>query len=293
MKSHLQAIFRYAVALSWAAPFMAWAVNPPAAVTPYTFLGRLMDSTHKAFDDNRSARISVRSAAGDLLAEGKTFHRADSRRNYSLAVPMSSTDADGYVVQNASVVDDLGKVWRGVVVDAAAGAPGAIREIDIVLGEDKNGDGIDDALFAELKAQWEASDYWAPGETFDPKKDYDGDGVSTIAEALSGTDPFNPSDALRITAFSRDAKGGAKSTDSSAPSKVAITFNAVDGRAYSVVEAGRLDAKDWKPVPISLSPDGEPMNVISRPSGNGGSAACTVYLLPSSKTNAFFRVKSE
>ena len=60
------------------------ATEPPAAVTPYTFLGRVMDSTHVAFDGDRAATIEVSDASGKFLARTATFFRADSRRNYSL-----------------------------------------------------------------------------------------------------------------------------------------------------------------------------------------------------------------
>ena len=194
----------YHVVLFCAAPFLAHAATS-SVCNPYTFIGRVMDARHDAFGSNRVAKIEAANANGNLLAETKTFFRADSRRNYALQIPMATSQVDGYAVQNAAidveVTDDLGKVWSGVVVDAAVGVPGGVREVDIILGEDQNGDGIDDSLYAQLEAQWEDSDYWRPGETFDPHKDYDGDGISTIAEALAGTNPYDPQDVLRITAF--------------------------------------------------------------------------------------------
>ena len=274
------------------APFAVHAATP-AAVSPYTFIGRVMDASHKAFDGNRTAKVAAYGEDGVLLKDTTTFYREGSRRNYSLVVPMATAAADGYAVQSnaleIAVTDDVGKVWRGVVVDATAGAAGAVREVDIVLGEDANGDGIDDSLYAQLEAEWEWSEYWRAGETFDPHRDYDGDGVSTIAEALSGTNPFDPEDVLRITAFSHSAAGG---TRSAAPA-VTLSFDAVDGRTYSVEEATDLKAKDWKRKPFSLSAGGEPVNYISRPSDNKPAVSCTVYLLPSNPTNGFYRVKSE
>ena len=258
------------------------ATEPPAALTPYTFLGRVMDSTHVAFDGDRTATIEVSDEQGKLLSRTATFTRADSRRNYALVVPMATSPANGCAVQNAAleidVTDDLGKVWSGVVVDAAAGAPGGVREVDIVLGEDQDGDGIDDQLYRRLKAEWERSEYWKAGETFDPTKDHDGDGISTIAEALAGTNPYDPEDVFRITAFSYS-------------SSAALAFNAVGGRSYTVVEAHSLSAKDWKTREFFLPDSDVPANVLSVPSGSRSSSS-TVYLLPSG-TNAFFRVRVE
>ena len=280
------------------------ATEPPAAATPYTFLGRVMDSTHVAFDGDRAATIEVSDEQGNVLSRTATFTRADSRRNYALAVPMSTSAANGYAVQGAAleieVTDDLGKVWSGVVVDASAGVPGGVREVDIVLGEDLNGDGIDDQLYKRLKSEWERSEYWRSGETFDPTKDYDGDGISTINEALAGTNPYDPEDALRITAISRT--GGTRSRASGADllstsggsqlAATALTFDAIGGHAYTVEEATDLAAKDWKPCAFTISGTDTPVNVLSVPFSDGP-VPRTVYLLPSNASKAFFRVRAE
>ena len=281
----------YHVVLFCAAPFLAQAAT--SVCNPYTFVGRVMDAKHDAFGSNRVAKIEAANANGDLLVQTKTFFRADSRRNYALQIPMATSEVDGYVVTNAAiditVTDDLGKVWSGVVVDAAAGVPGAVREVDIVLGEDLNGDGIDDSLYAQLEAQWEDSDYWRYGETFDPHKDYDGDGVSTIAEALAGTNPFKPQDVLRITAFAPAGRSRSRATGTP---PMALTFNAIGGRSYTVEEATSLTAKDWTPREFFTSDSDTAVNVLSVPSGSGR-APNTIYLLPTSTSNAFFRVRAE
>ena len=105
--------------------------------------------------------------------------------------------------------------------------------------------------------QWEDSDHWRAGETFDPHRDYDGDGASTIAEALAGTNPFDPQDVLRITAFARAAaetaplQAGGSRSRATGPQPLSLTFDAIGGRSY------------------------------------------TVYLLPSSPGQAFFRIRAE
>ena len=282
----------FAISYSLFAINYSLATEPPVAVTPYTFLGRVMDSTHVAFDGDCAATIEASDSSGKLLAKTSTFFRADSRRNYALEIPMATSSANGYAVQDATleieVTDDLGKVWSGVVVDAAAGAPGGVREVDIILGEDANGDGIDDQLYKRLKAEWEWSEYWKAGETFDPTKDYDGDGVSTIGEAFAGTNPFDPEDVLRITEFAHP--GGTRSRASASP-VAALTFDSIGGHAYEVEEASDLAKKDWKPCAFTFSGSDAPVNVLSVPAA-AGLAPSTVYLLPSNTSNAFFRVRS-
>ena len=290
----------YHVVLFCAAPFLAQAAT--SVCSPYTFIGRVMDAKHDAFGADRAATIEASNADGTLLAKTETFFREASRRNYALRIPMATSVVDGYAVTNAAiditVKDDLGKVWRGVVVDAAAGVPGGVREVDIVLGADANGDGIDDSLYAQLEAQWEDSEYWRYGETFDPHRDYDGDGVSTIAEALAGTNPYDPQDVLLITAFTHSAadtaplQAGGSRSRATAPSPMALTFDAIGGRSYTVEEATSLTAKDWTPREFFTPDSDTAVNVLSVPSGSGR-APNTIYLLPTSTSNAFFRVRAE
>ena len=293
MLKNLSAVCRLlsVVVLSSVAPFLAQEAT--SVCSPYTFIGRVMDAKHNAFGADRSATIEASNADGDQLAKTETFFREDSRRNYALRIPMATGEVDGYAITNAAiditVTDDLGKVWHGVVVDAAAGVPGGVREVDIVLGADANGDGIDDSLYAQLEAQWEDSKYWRYGETFDPHKDYDGDGVSTIAEALAGTNPYDPQDVLRISAFTPAGRSRSRAT---APSPMSLTFNAIGGRSYTVEEATSLTAKDWAPREFFTQDSDTAVNVLSFPSGSGRTTS-TVYLLPTSATNAFFRVRAE
>ena len=263
-----------------------------AAVNPFTYLGRVMDASHKAFDEDRSATVSAYGADGKELAKAETSFREGSRNNYRLLIPLADGEADGYATPGAILsisVDDGTKVWSGIVVDegrvsgTAVGAPGGVREVDIVLGEDKDGDGIDDTLFGELKEQWAASDYcWNPAnETFDPNADHDGDGVSTINEALAGTNPFKESSVLSITAFDMATE---------AEGRHVLTFSpTMPGRAY-VVQTADSPTGTWSSVSFQLPDSATPVNVISRTTTASAEPA-TVYLLPSDKPAAFFRVK--
>ena len=262
-----------------------------AAVNPFTYLGRVMDSKHKAFDTNRVAVLSAADAAGKEIARTQTFFLPDSRRNYSLRIPLADGEAAGYATPGAILsiaVNDGKKVWTGVVVDegraegTAVGEPGGVREVDIVLGEDADGDGIDDALRDRLEKEWiQWNDDWTPGTAFDPREDHDGDGVPTIDEALAGTDPFDTNSVLRITAFALD--------DPEAPGRHLLRFPAMPGRAYAV-ESANCPTGAWSEVSFYVPDAASPVNVLSRPS-KGEAGPATVYLLPTSADSAFFRVK--
>ena len=212
----------------------------PLLCNPYTFVGRITDSRRTAFDDQRTATLSAYDTSNKLLARATTFYRDDSPNNYRLAIPMASSAADGCALQNDSLLitatDDLGRLWTAVIDPATVGAPGTISEVDIILSEDADGDGIDDTLYEELLAEYSASGLAAGGAPFDPRTDHDGDGITTLDEARLGTDPFNGDDTLRIESLDLTAT----------PPTLTATLPA--GHVYTLESTPSLIDPTWTPL---------------------------------------------
>ena len=261
------------------------ATSTPFACNPYSFVGRISDARSTAFDDTRRATLSAAAADGTKLAETSTFHRSDSRNNYFLQIPVASAEVPGYALVGdtlvVSAVDDLNQTWTGVIDPAMVGAPGTVSTVDIVLAEDADGDGIDDALYAELEAQWAASESWREGETFDPYADHDGDGMDDLAEARLGTDPFDASDVLHIDGIALDQ------------GEIAVSAELPGGHAYALQTTETLgDAASWTDEAFyatETAPD--PQGTLVTPA-SAARGPYTVYLLPG--TNAapvFYRLR--
>lgn len=268
-----------------AAAFAATAAHAanPAACSPYTFVGRITDAHHVAFDATNSATLRAYSADNNLLAVETTFFREDSSRNYALQIPMASAPATGCAVMGDNVTvtatDPFGKVWGAVIDPAKIGFPGTVSEVDIVLAEVSNEYGIDDALYDELRAGWEDSNPDDPDADYDPSKvDTDGDGISDLQEALMGTDPFDAGDVLAIQTFSA--------------SPMAISFNAAGGRTYAVESSPSLspDTAAWTPIPIATDPTAKSSSrtLYTIPS-SAKATTHTLYLFPTSSP-VFFRL---
>ena len=278
--SHLASL---ALAFSLATISLSAMAATPTVCPSYTFVGRITDASHTAFDADRVATFTVAATNGTLLARSKTFYRDDSTRNYALLIPVASSEVNGYALQGdtvtVSVLDDNGRTWEGVINPATIGAPGTVSEVDIILAEDTNGDGIDDSLFAELEAGWESSSAYDPDATYDPSKfDSDGDGISDLDEALLGTNPFNAEDILAIQSFTA--------------SPMSLKFESPGGHTFAVETSSSLspDDADWHPVPIATDPDAKSSTrtLYTIPS-SAKSTTHTLYLFPTSSP-AFFRL---
>ncbi len=290
--------FRTVAAFAIAASLAASAANPRGGATPAqavsscTYVGRLMDAEHVGFDTNRVAEIVAYDADWKPVAKTETFFKPDSRRNYALRIPMvSKSVGDGTPVPGSTVTIEVtepnGMVWSGVVVDndAKLGAPGSVKEVDIVLAECTNEYGIDDYLLSELRKMWRNSAYYVEGETFDPRKDYDGDGMSTIGEALSGTNPFDPNDCLSIVSFRRAGQD--------AGAKDVLSFVCRPGRSYRLEVTDSLENPNWQMKAFSIDENGTPINYINVPANGSGEETPTVYLLPQVGPKAFFRIMAD
>ena len=159
---------------------------------------------------------------------------------------------------------------------------GGVAEVDIVLSEQgEDTFGIDGDLYWSLYSEWLYSDYYDASQPFDPNHDHDGDGITTLKEAFAGTDPFDPSSKLVITAYARSETAGD-----------AITFTATGSRAYVVEGATSLTANDWTPLAFSVGAGKGEQTVLSCPSSMRGETP-TIYLKPLPARQKFFRIRQE
>lgn len=260
------------------------AANSPLVCNPYSFVGRITDSRHVAFDDKRAATLRAYNAEAKLLASEKTFYRDDSRNNYFLQIPMVDAPAEGSFAMTGDLLsvmaeDDAGRVWAGVIDPAKVGEPGGVHEVDIVLAEDADGDGIDDELYAELLSEWTESDAAGEGGDFDPRADHDGDGMSSLAESLLGTDPFNGDDVLKIDSIAADEDA------------VVLEFELPGGHTYAIEEATDLTASNaWRTAEFVPEDGSLPRTLMVMPASSERTP-CTIYLFPAAPaTAAFYRL---
>jgi hypothetical protein len=111
---------------------------------------------------------------------------------------------------------------------------------------DSDGDGLPDS--------WELAHFGNLSR--DGSGDFDGDGMTDLAEYLAGTDPTNAADALAIA--SADLAGGG----------VTLRFNAVAGRSYRIEFSDALTAPNWQSVQDFPSVATSGQLEVTDPAGN-------------------------
>lgn len=228
-----------------------WAAAETVYMPPFTYTGRLMNYQRIAY--TTGARVYARNTNGVLLAQTPVFPPADSALNYALAVPLANTRTEKTAMAGDRLtfeVDDGAMLWvnQQVMPQALVGNPGGIAVADIILENDANGNGVDDAYESMI----ESFRFLAQGiyEPYDPDADYDGDGMSNRDEYRAGTDPLNAADALAIAGV-----GTVGPTIQIEAKRLTITFYAMRGRTYSIVATASLSQPAWTGLPFALTPE--------------------------------------
>jgi len=122
---------------------------------------------------------------------------------------------------------------------AHLGAPAKRTRLDLTLGEDTDGDGLPDA--------WERASIATSRRPLTladirPEDDFDGDGLSNLAEYLAGTYAFAPEDGFRLDLIAADGESAV------------LEFLVLPGRTYVVY--GSPDLQTWEPVEFRVAAPG-------------------------------------
>lgn len=267
----------------------ALGVNFPLGT--YVYTGSALDYRHEALTSDAGALIQAVASNGTVLASSRIVDPVESTGvNFVLEVPVSS-EASG---KSAAIGDRLSLVF---VSDGGAtnvstralppvAAANAITNLTVVASSATSfpcGDGAvlvaDDYLagIAPYMAEEGKSSY-------DPAADWDGDGASNYEEYRAGTNPFDPSDRLRITEFRlrEDA--------------ALLRFEYAGGHIYAVDSSVSLTNKSWSAESFSV---GAPDNARQRTFWHEGNeyedvGEALIYLAPaSSSPSMFYALRAE
>lgn len=213
----------------------------PMALPPFTFMGRVTDYNHVAYDADQVVTVRAYASDGAELAKATTYFARDSFYNFKIDIPLASAESEGRAKTGDKVklvfTDPEGRVFNNVVPEdnAVVGNPGEYRRISVMLATDDDNDGVSDEY-----VYYNGWNFWQMGldlTDFDAEADYDGDGQNNRSEFIAGTSMFDANDVFAVKAF----------TISNQLDCVSVRIPVKKGRVYTVLTSDSLDdGKQWK-----------------------------------------------
>ena len=269
---------------------MSSAANFPLGT--YIYTGTVLDYRHEARTAKDALVIQAVATNGTVLASCKVTDPVEtSGVNFVLEVPVSSKAS----ARSAAVGDEL----NCVLLSASGATNVSTRPLPVVARANAitnlNVVSAKSTAFAEGdKSALVSDDYlagiepWmaAYGKTqYEPFADWDGDGVSNYDEYKAGTNPFDDSDRLRITAFS-------------APGRTAtmLSFEYAGGHLYALDSTPTLTNATWRATSFRVDSADAPKQQTAYKEGNEYEdvGVMTLYLAPASDSpSMFYTVRPE
>ena len=266
--------------------WMAWT----ASVMPYgTYLvkGTFVGDYNTVLREDASAKIQVKRKDGTVIAEAGVFAANAEGVNFILEIPVASVS-----MGKACVVGEVLDCVLLLAGEEPLAAPDCLKVksptevgiFSICCTPVKAFTNPKDGTTVEIPVAYieEAQSYLPSGETYDPFKDYDNDGSINFDEFRNGTNPFDPSDYLRVLAFG--PKGG----------KLALKFEHVGGHVYAVSSANTLEKPAWANRRVRKTADGDELDQVLAEGGDGEPGATEIYITPvADAASEFFKLEAK
>ena len=265
------------------------AVNFP--VGTHLIKGTLKDWQNKVLTSSAAVTIQAVSTNGTVIASTKVADPSADGYNFLLQIPLSST-ATG---STAAVGDTLNCVLvqdSGLSLAAsplAVGEANAVSTVSLAYVNMKNYTSTDGtgttasvpAEYVETIAAWMEA-YEIEGD-YDPFADYDNDGASNYAEYRAGTNPFDATDKLAITAYS---------APQNAPH--AISFEYAGGHVYGVATTLSLTNPQWATQKVKKTETDAEREQVMPSADEDDVGVATIYVVPAEGAKSqFFKVEAK
>ena len=275
-----------ALALLSLAAMNVAAANFPAGT--HLIKGTLKDWQNKVLTSSSAVTIQAVATNGTVIASTKVADPTAEGCNFLLQIPLSTTATD----YTAAVGDTMNCVLVQESGLSFAVNPLTVGEANTVQGlslafvnmktYSKDGETVNIPLeYIDTIAVWMEA-YEIEGE-FDPFGDYDGDGVSNYNEYRAGTNPFDATDKLAITAYA-------------APQNAlhAISFEYVGGHVYGVATTLSLVNPEWATQPVKKSETGAEQSQVMPSASEEDVGETTIYVVPAEgATSQFFKLEAK
>lgn len=259
----------------------------------YIYTGSVMDYRHEVLSASAGLTVKAVATNGTVLASARVVDSAlSSGVNFRLEVPVATKAS----AKSAAIGDELncvlesddGTVNVSTQAMPAVAAANAITNLNIVAAAAKTFSAGDSGTVAvsEDYLKGLAPLMMRTGKAeYEPFADWDGDGASNYEEYKAGTNPFDPSDRLRITAF----RPGREAT--------LLSFEYAGGHLYVLDASPSLTNRTWCAEAFGVDSPDVPKQKTVMMEGNEWEdvGVMTLYLAPASqeKPSMFYTVRPE
>ncbi len=276
--------FALAVALGATAPLAA--ANFP--VGTHLIKGTLKDWQNKVLTSSAAVTIQAVATNGTVIASTKVADPSADGYNFLLQIPLSSkaTDSTAAVGDklNCVLVQESGLSLAAEqlpVGDANAVSTYALAFVYMKSYTNEVGDTVSiPTEYVDTIGVWMEA-YGIEGE-YKPFADYDNDGKLNYEEYYAGTNPFDPTDALRVTAYA---------APNAAPH--AISFEYVGGHLYGVATTRSLTSPQWALQPVRKTETDADRERVMPSADEDDVGETTIYVVPAEgATSQFFKLEA-
>ena len=274
------------------------AVNFP--VGTHLIKGTLKDWQNKVLTSSAAVTVQAVSTNGTVIAsakvadptaDGYNFLLPADGYNFLLQIPLSSTATDSTVAVgdtlNCVLVQESGLSLAASPL--AVGEANAVSTVSLAYVNMKNYTSTDGtgttasvpAEYVDTIAAWMEA-YEIEGD-YDPFADYDKDGASNYAEYRAGTNPFDATDKLAITAYS---------APQNAPH--AISFEYAGGHVYGVATTLSLTNPQWATQKVKKTETDAEREQVMPSADEDDVGVATIYVVPAEGAKSqFFKVEAK
>ena len=274
------------VAAVCAATSAAVAANFPLGT--HLIKGTLKDWQNKVLTSSAAVTIQAVATNGTVLASTKVADPSADGYNFLLQIPLATKATDS----TAAVGDTLNCVLvqeSGLSLAATPFTVGDANAVSSVCLElinmksyTKDGQGTVTvpAEYVDTIAAWMEA-YEIEGD-YDPFADYDNDGASNYAEYRAGTNPFDDTDKLAITAYAMPQS-----------TLHAISFEYVGGHIYGVATTRSLTNPEWAVQKVKKTETDADHEQVMLSADEDDVGATTIYVVPAEgATSQFFKLEA-
>ena len=266
---------------------VAWA-TPNFPLGTHLVKGTLKDWNNKVLTSSSAVTIQAVAKSGAVIASTKVADPTAEGYNFLLQIPLSTTATDSTAavgdLLNCALIQESGLSLAATPLTVGEANTVSSLALEFVNIKSYEQDGTTANVpqeYIDTIAVWMEA-YEIEGE-YDPFADYDSDGASNYVEYRAGTNPFDASDKLAITAYS-------------APLSAlhAISFEYVGGHIYGVATTRSLTNPEWATQPVKNSETGADHEQVMPSVDEDEVGETTIYVVPAEgETSQFFKLEAK